>query len=98
MLSDFTQQGRHSDMSAGLDSVDLVFRLTGSAVPRDYRYHVYGAVSRVIPQVHDREQGHGFGIFPISGTAGDDGTILLTDRSVLRIRVPAARLPLLLPL
>lgn len=74
-------------------AVDLVFRVNGSALPRDHGYVLYAAVSRVVPTIH---QAKDIGIFPIRGTPAGDGMLLLTDRSALRFRVPAVRLPELL--
>jgi CRISPR-associated protein Cas6 len=78
-----------------MNSVDLIFPAHGSSVPRDHGYALYGAVSRIIPSVH---QSKDIGIFPIRGTPAGDGTLLLTDHSAVRFRVPAERLPELLPL
>jgi CRISPR-associated protein Cas6 len=75
--------------------VDLIFPANGSAVPRDHGYALYGAVSRIVPGVH---QSKDVGIFPIRGTPAGDGTLLLTERSAVRFRLPAGRLPELLPL
>ena len=83
------------DQIGTISAVDLVFRVSGSAVPRDHGYALYAAVSRVIPSVHRSTD---IGIFTIRGMPAGDGTLLLTDRSALRFRVPAARLPELLPL
>lgn len=78
-----------------MNAVDLIFPAHGSAVPRDHGYALYGAVSRIVPAVH---QSKDIGIFPIRGTPAGDGTLLLTDYSAVRFRVPADRLPELLPL
>lgn len=75
--------------------VDLIFPAQGSAVPRDHGYSLYASISRVVPAVHKSLD---VGIFPIRGAAGGDGTVLLTERSAVRMRVPADRLPALLPL
>jgi CRISPR-associated protein Cas6 len=82
-----------------LNCVDLVFPAMGSAIPRDHSYALYGAVSRIIPWLHgDQAKSHRAGLFAIHGTSAGDGTILLTERSNLRIRIPAAHLPAMLPL
>lgn len=76
--------------------VDLIFPAHGSAIARNHGYALYGAVSRIVPAVHASKD---IGIFPIRGSAAGDGTLLLVPgRSSVRFRVPAERLPLLLPL
>jgi CRISPR-associated protein Cas6 len=75
--------------------IDVIFRVNGSTIPRDHAYALYGAIARAIEAVHGTTD---IGIFPIRGTPGGNGTLLLTDRSTLRFRVPAAKLPILLPL
>lgn len=78
-----------------VDCVDLLFPVQGPSLPREHGYALYGAISRIVPSVHAARD---VGIFPIRGTAGGNGTLLLTERSTLRLRVPATRLPALLPL
>ena len=78
-----------------MNHVDLIFPANGSAIRRDHGYALYGAVSRIVPSVHQSRE---IGIFSIRGAPAGDGTLLLTDKSALRLRVPAERLPTLLPL
>jgi len=78
-----------------MDHVDLIFPASGSAIPRDHGYSLYGAVSRIVPSIHQSKE---IGIFPMRGTPAGDGTLLLNARSALRVRVPAPRLPELLAL
>jgi CRISPR-associated protein Cas6 len=78
-----------------LNCVDLVFRANGSSISRDHGYSLYSAVCRIVPEVH---QAGDIGIFPIRGTSAGGGTLLLSDPSTLRLRLPASRLPALLPL
>jgi CRISPR-associated protein Cas6 len=78
-----------------MSKIDLIFPVLGSAVPRNHGYSLYAAISHVVPVVHRSED---IGVFPVGGTSAGDGTLLLNDRSALRIRVPAERLPELLPL
>ena len=75
--------------------IDVIFPVGGSTIPRDHGYALYGAIARAIEVVHGNAD---IGIFPIRGTPGGNNTLLLTDRSTLRFRVPAAKLPVLLPL
>jgi CRISPR-associated protein Cas6 len=81
--------------TAAMNFVDLIFPAQGAAIPRNHGYALYGAVARIAPTVHAAKD---IGIFPINGTSAGDGTLLLNDRSSLRFRVLADRLPILLPL
>jgi len=87
--------GASETMPAEMNCVDLIFPAQGSAVGRNHGYALYGAVSRIVPTIHKAEH---IGIFPINGTSAGDGTLLLTERSAVRFRLPAERLPMLLPL
>ncbi len=75
--------------------VDLIFPVRGLKIPRDHGYVLYGATAHVIDDLH---RDMSIGIFPIAGAPGANETLLLTRRSALRFRLPAARLPMLLPL
>ena len=75
--------------------IDLIFPVAGTAIPREHGYGLYGALSRRLPTLHGAGD---VGVFPIRGAPAGDGTLRLTDRPALRVRVPADRLPALLPL
>lgn len=75
--------------------VDLIFRVLGSTIPRDHGYGLYAAISRAVEAIHGARD---IAIFPIRATPDGRAELLLNERSQLRIRVPAERLPLLLPL
>lgn len=75
--------------------VDLVFPVAGANIAREHGYSLYAALSRLIPGLHSSE---GIGIFPIRGTPAGEALLDLGPQSTLRIRVPADRLPVLLPL
>jgi hypothetical protein len=48
-----------------MTTVDLAFSLIGTKpIPADHRYHLYAALSRVLPALH---QGNGIGVHPIRG-------------------------------
>lgn len=78
-----------------LDVVDLVFSLTGSEIPQDHGYSLYAAIARMVPEVHATLD---VGIFPIRGASIGRSRLSLTDTSQLRLRLPAAKIPALLPL
>jgi len=76
--------------------VDLAFSLqSNKPLPADHGYALYGALSRVWPQVH-RE--NGIGIHPIRGQQIGERKLMLDNRSRLVIRASAERIPELLPL
>ncbi len=75
--------------------IDIIFPAGGSMIPRDHGYALYSAISRIVPAIH---QSKNIGIFPIRGSSAGDGTLLMNDRSTLRLRLPASQLPALLPL
>jgi CRISPR-associated protein Cas6 len=76
-------------------SIDLIFPVSGTTIPREHGYVLYAALSRLTPALHEAKD---IGIFPIRGTPGGDGMLLLGRLSALRLRVPTDRLPALLPL
>jgi CRISPR-associated protein Cas6 len=77
--------------------VDMVFPLRGTALPRDHRWALVGALSAALPWmkdepgvcVHDVNLVHGSGA---TGTGRADSA-LLSARSRLVVRAPRARLP-----
>lgn len=67
-------------------TIDMVFPVSGKSLPWDHSYALFGALSRVQPLIHEGELG--LGVFPVNGLAGGGRTLKLTDKSVLRLRVP----------
>ena len=66
-------------------SIDLAFRLTGSAVPVDHGYALYAALSRILPDLHTAKD---IGVQPIRGIYSGNGTLHLADFSRLILRLP----------
>ena len=75
--------------------LDLLFTVLGETVPIEQAYSLYAGLSRALPTIHSARD---IGIFPICGTPGGNGTLLLSRRSVLRMRIPEERIRDLLPL
>lgn len=76
--------------------VDLVFRLAGKLIPRDHGYSLFGAVCRILGDLHGARW---LAIHPVSGIARPDGVLALDPRrSALRLRVVPAEIPRVLPL
>ena len=68
-----------------MPSIDLAFRLTGSAVPVDHGYALYAALSRILPEIHVAKD---VGVQPIRGVYSGNGTLHLADLSRLILRLP----------
>ncbi len=75
--------------------LDLIFPLLGETLSARHAYPLFAAISRRAAELHDEP---GLGVFQVAGTPVGDGTIRLDARSVLRLRLPANRIPLALPL
>ncbi len=79
-----------------MSHVDLAFAVTAQKpIASDHGYALFGAVSRVLPVVH---QENGFAIHPIRGRKVGDEEMVLTPWSRLTLRTPADRIAELLPL
>ena len=68
-----------------MPSIDLAFRLTGSAVPVDHGYALYAALSRILPELHAAKD---IAVQPIRGVYNGNGTLHLADFSRLILRLP----------
>ena len=68
-----------------MPSIDLAFRLTGSALPVDHGYALYAALSRILPEIHAAKD---VGVQPIRGVYSGNGTLHLADFSRLILRLP----------
>lgn len=76
--------------------VDLSFSLSGSkAVAADHGFALYGAISRLLPEVH-RE--NGIAVHPVRGRQVGNRQLMLMPWSTLTLRVVDAQISSLLPL
>jgi CRISPR-associated protein Cas6 len=76
--------------------IDLAFTIsTSHSIPIDHGYALYGAISRVLPNVHTE---NGVAIHPISGRQLGNGLLMLMPWSVLTLRLSAEQIPSVLPL
>jgi CRISPR-associated endonuclease/helicase Cas3 len=78
-----------------MTTVDLSFPIVGERVPRDHGYALYGALSRTLKALHGATW---LGVHPLGGTRVDERTLQFGQRSQLRLRLPAERIPEVLPL
>ena len=77
-------------------TLELVFPATGTGLPTDHSYPLYGALASVVPHFHAEASPLRFG--PITGIGTADGRLRLTEHSCLRIRLPDQSIRLALPL
>jgi CRISPR-associated protein Cas6 len=75
--------------------VDAAFPIRGASLPLDHGYTLFGALSRMVPALH---QNASWGVHPVYGTQTAPGVLSLNRMSWLKIRIPAADLGALLPL
>jgi CRISPR-associated endonuclease/helicase Cas3 len=76
--------------------IDIAFRLAGTVVPRDHGYALFGALSRVLGDLHGASW---LAVHPIRGVPRPDGMLALDPhRGSLRLRVEPAEIPRVLPL
>jgi len=78
-----------------MGKVDACFRLLGDHIPADHGYHLYAAVSELVPGLHDDKD---VGIHAISGRLIGDRKLALTDRSFLTIRLASEGIKEVVPL
>jgi CRISPR-associated protein Cas6 len=76
-------------------AVDVSFRICGTTIPADHGYHLFSAVSRVLPTIHSDDE---VGLHPISGRLSGARMLALTPRSALTIRLACERVGEVLPL
>lgn len=65
--------------------VDLAFPLTGSSVPLDHGYPLFGALSRHLPWLRDKKD---WAVHPIAGRRDGPGVLALTPASHVKLRQP----------
>jgi CRISPR-associated protein Cas6 len=70
--------------------VDLVFPLRGKSIPADHGYPLFSALCRVIPWIHSDDM---LGVHAINGRIEAPRRLVLTQRSTLRLRLAADRIP-----
>ncbi len=81
--------GRLSEPPSGvttLSTIDLTFKLTGSAIPLDHGYALFSALCRVVPDLHGSRR---VGVHPIRGIRNEPRRLTLVPQSKLRLRMPS---------
>lgn len=69
--------------------VDLCFKVMGARLPVDHGFALYGALSRMLPSVHEEE---GLGIRLIRGRYVGEGMLDIAPHSDLVLRLPVGRI------
>ena len=79
-----------------MPTVDLAFAvLATEPIPADHGYHLYGALSRILPQLHET---NGIAVHPIRGQQIGNRQLQLNDRSRLVLRADADQIGQLIAL
>jgi CRISPR-associated protein Cas6 len=78
-----------------MTAVDLGFAIQGSTIAVDHGYALYAALCRVAPTLHKAAW---LGVHPLSGSRVDEGRLSLRKNARLFARLPAERIPDVLPL
>lgn len=76
--------------------LDVLFRALGDRLPIDHSYQLYSALSRIVPAFHDPTARVRFA--PVTGVADGPGVLRLAPHSLLRVRLPADAVGVVLPL
>lgn len=74
-----------------LPHVELSFGISGETLPADHGYRLYSAIAHQEPALHEQEW---LSLQTITGIPDHLGKIYLTNKSRLRIRLPANKVPL----
>ena len=74
---------------------EIRYPLVGKSLPADHGHRLYGAMSRIVPEVHESNS---WRMATVGGTLTGRGEIMLTEYSRLRIRAGWEQIPLFLRL
>lgn len=77
---------------------ELRYPLIGKSLPADHGHRLYGAMSRIVPTIHQPNDSSSWRMATIAGKLNGRGEILLTNYSRLRIRTDQEQIPLFLQL
>jgi CRISPR-associated protein Cas6 len=78
-----------------MNYVELHFNFTGTTLPSDHGYGLYGAISRILPEAHKADW---LAVETLPGVARGDGFTQLDQQARLKIRIPHDRVPVMLKL
>lgn len=66
--------------------IDLSLAIKGNTIPLDYGYALFGALSRIVPEIHGDRR---IGVHPIRGIKREPKRLTLVPQSRLRLRMPS---------
>jgi hypothetical protein len=66
--------------------IDLSLAIKGTTIPLDYGYALFGALSRIVPQIHSDRR---IGVHSIRGIKREPKRLTLVPQSRLRLRMPS---------
>jgi len=76
------------DANALPEMVDVVFALSGEALPPGHEWDLFREIARIVPWILKAPRA---GILPVKGARAGDGGVMLTHRSRLFLRLPRDR-------
>src|SRR5262245_6967897 len=94
-MSNASEKGEEHVAQEIAPRVDLVFRLAAKLCPRDHGYALFGALSRVLGDLHGARW---LAVHPLAGIPRPDGLLALNGQRGLRLRVVPGEIPRVLPL
>lgn len=75
--------------------LDAAFPAHGDTIPLDHGYALLGALSRVLPELHEAKR---WGVHPVLGERRSPGVLALTKRSTIKLRIPSENAGRIMPL
>jgi CRISPR-associated protein Cas6 len=73
-----------------MPTIDLSLAIKGTTIPLDYGYALFGALSRIVPQIHGDRR---IGVHPIRSIRQEPRRLTLVAQSRLRVRMPIETSP-----
>lgn len=77
------------------NAIDLWIPFSGRSLPSDHGYAMFGALCRVLPELHDAPW---WGLHTVRGQRTGQGAIVVGPGARLGLRLPAEKIPVVLPL
>lgn len=75
--------------------IDAAFPVRGHTIPLDHGYPLFAALSRVLPDLHQKPH---WGVHPVLGERQGPGVLALTRRSCVKLRLPIEEAGRVMPL
>jgi CRISPR-associated protein Cas6 len=75
--------------------IDAAFPLRGDTIPLDHGYPLFAALSRILPDLHEKPH---WGVHPVLGSRRGPGILALIPRSRLKLRLPTEEAGRIMPL